>query len=302
MTIKNMNKNIRYINWFNKQKKICLKNNKNILRYECPYEFTNKIITNEYPNEFNVRLTINQILVNYNNYKYSYCVKPKIINNNDVKKLNGAISWFNQNIKNNKYKSYDVSLINPNLDKFVNKFDFSQVNTESNFEFHKINLKYFYSIQKINYTMPKNMFWKSFIVSPKYYNIDNILELQETMNIVNVNLIFYGFNFPYENNSNKIKFNREYHVHWTTIINEKNIHKLIQYILEFNKIANKKDKLIINIHNISEKIVFQFNLQLRQIPKLNYTCSINIPHSLLTKYLDDYYLNSCLLADIDRQI
>jgi len=284
-----MNKYIRYINWFNNHKKICIKNNKHILSFECPYEF-------------NVKIPINQILVNYNNYKYSYFIEPKIINYNDVKKLNGVISWFNQDIYNNKGKYYDILLVNPNLDKFINKFDFSQINTKANFELKKINLKYFYSIQKFNNIMPKNMFWKSFIVSPKYYNIDNILELQETINIKNVDLIFYGFNFPNNNNLHKIKFNREYHVHWSTITNEKNIYKLKQYILDFNKIGNKKDKLIIHIHNISEKLVFPFNLQLRQIPKLNYTCSINIPHSLLTKYLDDYYFNSCLITDIDRKI
>jgi hypothetical protein len=68
-----MNKYIRYINWFNNHKKICIKNNKHILSFECPYEF-------------NVKIPINQILVNYNNYKYSYFIEPKIINYNDVKK------------------------------------------------------------------------------------------------------------------------------------------------------------------------------------------------------------------------
>ena len=263
------NRYTRYIKYFNNLKSI----KKQIQHNDIIYEEHKYYDKRKY--ETNIHST------KYYNSIY-YTIKPKIINRNDVYKLNGYMNWLNTKEKTDIYnvqiKKKNIKLINPNVYN-VNKYIDKRLINNYNLEVSEVNIKYgdeiIKMLDKFNDTNKVDI--NSLKITPKYKEKD-LINIQNTL-INNyflgrlAKLKYYGFTYPIKN---KDFVNNIYYTNFKDIITEKDIDKLVSYLYKWNEKASRNDFLDINIKYMDPVIINIFYNKLDNIYRLNYDYKINI--------------------------
>ena len=242
---------------------------------------------------------------NYMDNQVNYDVYPIIKNQNDVYKLNGFMYWLNNYADFNNTHNYynqiegkNIWLSNPNLSILNNYLDWTLI---SNYKFniYKLNCSYIKdfekSYQKIGYD---NLNVKTFWTSSRNFNIKDTNYLLKNFDNYYLELKLYGFNYPEPNiKSTVCGFYKKYLVYWDTILSEKNVSSLIDYLYRWNEKADDKCFLFVHVNTINPLVLNTLNIKLYQMYKLNYKFVIKVQPSMVIKYLDKKYWINGLVSD-----